>query len=230
MNAHELAAGATSPEPGRRSRGRPPNPELRTAKHARMLNAALSLFLQHGYDQVTVEQVARAAGQSKGAFYWYFKDKEDCLKQIFDSLSKYLDLSILKIIEGGGSARERLRALCDFKNWTGKEMIQLTTLMNSLRHCRTDTVRSMAIQLNAQWRQNGTRLIHNLARAAAEESGWTREQLDAFDFEAWTFCYVAAYNGIQGHFERTELPAAPSAHRIAACIHESFVNRLLKPQ
>jgi AcrR family transcriptional regulator len=75
----------------KRKRGRPPNPALRAAKHARMLRTAMELFISRGYEHVTVEQIAQAAGQSKGAFYWYFKDKEDCLRQIIGNVANKID-------------------------------------------------------------------------------------------------------------------------------------------
>ncbi|MCZ7646300.1 MAG: TetR/AcrR family transcriptional regulator [Planctomycetota bacterium] len=216
--------------PKRRPRGRPPNPELRTAKHGRMLQAALKLFIQRGYDQVTVEQIARVAGQSKGAFYWYFKDKEECLRQIFDSLSKHLDDAILKIVTSEASARDRLKALSDFRNWTGKELVQMATLMNSLAYSRTAAVRELAMQHSAAWMRNGSRMVADLSRAAAQEAGWNRAQVEAFDFEAWTFCYVASYNGVLRYLDRRDLPPPPPTDRIADAIHEAFIHRLLSPR
>lgn len=44
--------------------------------HDRLQNAALSLFGEHGYDNVTVEQIASAAGVSHMTFFRHFPTKE----------------------------------------------------------------------------------------------------------------------------------------------------------
>ena len=45
-----------------------------------MLDAALGLFSKQGYAQTSVDQIARAAGVSKGAVYLYFPSKQSLLE------------------------------------------------------------------------------------------------------------------------------------------------------
>lgn len=40
---------------------------------------AIDCFALHGYQGTTIDMIARAAGVTKGALYYYFKDKEDLL-------------------------------------------------------------------------------------------------------------------------------------------------------
>jgi AcrR family transcriptional regulator len=42
-----------------------------------LLAAAEQLFLAHGVEATTVDQITRAAGVAKGTFYLYFKSKDD---------------------------------------------------------------------------------------------------------------------------------------------------------
>lgn len=42
-----------------------------------ILDAAERLFVRNGPGATTLEQIARAAGVTRGAFYWHFKDKAD---------------------------------------------------------------------------------------------------------------------------------------------------------
>lgn len=55
-------------------RGRPTAGE-RVARRARILDAALPVFLAHGFGNTTVEQLAAAAGVTKRTIYSYFGDK-----------------------------------------------------------------------------------------------------------------------------------------------------------
>ena len=64
-----------APEPGPRTR----RPEDRGPEIAR---AALDLFVSRGFSATKLEDVARAAGVSKGLPYVYFKNKEDLFKAV----------------------------------------------------------------------------------------------------------------------------------------------------
>lgn len=50
----------------------------------KILEASIRLFLTKGYAGGTTNEIARSAGVSKGALYWYFKSKEDILSAILD--------------------------------------------------------------------------------------------------------------------------------------------------
>jgi AcrR family transcriptional regulator len=54
----------------------------RDAKTAQTLDAAESLLLRDGYEATTMASVARAAGISSNAVYWYFSSKDDLLAAV----------------------------------------------------------------------------------------------------------------------------------------------------
>jgi len=51
-----------------------------------LVRVSFDLFGRHGFDGVSIDQISRAAGLSKGAMYWYFRNKEalfvECLKRL----------------------------------------------------------------------------------------------------------------------------------------------------
>jgi AcrR family transcriptional regulator len=49
-----------------------------------LLAAALRVFASQGYRQAGVDEIAAAAGYSKGALYWHFSGKEDLLLTLLD--------------------------------------------------------------------------------------------------------------------------------------------------
>jgi AcrR family transcriptional regulator len=61
----------------------------------RLLESAKRLFSQRGYYATSVEDIVESAGLSKGAFYFYFKSKEE----LFKSLVEEIHLSIVKRLE-----------------------------------------------------------------------------------------------------------------------------------
>lgn len=57
---------------------------LREQKKAKnknaILQAAITLFSQNGYDSTSIEQISKAAGVGKGTVYSYFQTKKDIIK------------------------------------------------------------------------------------------------------------------------------------------------------
>ena len=50
----------------------------------KILNAALSLFAENGYDGTSVEQIAELVGIKAPSLYKHFKGKEDILNALID--------------------------------------------------------------------------------------------------------------------------------------------------
>lgn len=49
-----------------------------------LMKAAYIVFSKKGYEKATVDDIATAAGYTKGAFYWHFLSKEDLFLKIID--------------------------------------------------------------------------------------------------------------------------------------------------
>src|SRR5918911_4430094 len=49
-----------------------------------LLTAALRVFARRGYRDAGVDEIAAAAGYSKGALYWHFSGKEDLLMALLE--------------------------------------------------------------------------------------------------------------------------------------------------
>jgi AcrR family transcriptional regulator len=76
-----------------------------------LLDAALSVFAEHGYRTTTLDQVAEAAGVTKGTIYHYFSTKEELLLR---AIEHYQDRAFarLDVVRRGDydSGAERIRA------------------------------------------------------------------------------------------------------------------------
>jgi AcrR family transcriptional regulator len=80
-------------------------------KRAEILNAALKLFAEGGYEPTTVDEIAARAGIGKGTIYLYFENKEQIFLAVIEAGLIGIDKRFTAIIKGPGSYIERIRAL-----------------------------------------------------------------------------------------------------------------------
>ncbi len=67
-----------------------------------LMQAALRLFVDNGFDQTSVDRIAEAAGLSKGAVYFYFDSKEALLHGLLDQGENVIVDRMVKTIAGAG--------------------------------------------------------------------------------------------------------------------------------
>ena len=79
-----------------------------------LLTIGRRLFSQYGYREVTVEEVAHAAGMGTGSFYNYFDNKETFYNEILDFIEAEGAKRIEKIVGKFQSPINKLRALYRF--------------------------------------------------------------------------------------------------------------------
>jgi AcrR family transcriptional regulator len=72
-----------------------------------ILAAAIEVFLERGVSRATFDQIARAAGVTRGAVYWHFRDKQE----IFAVRQQRADAelrNVFKTVIGLAAARGRV--------------------------------------------------------------------------------------------------------------------------
>ncbi|CAN5613028.1 TetR/AcrR family transcriptional regulator [soil metagenome] len=89
-----------------------------------LLDGARSVFLEHGYHEVTMDEIAAAAGASKPTFYNHFGDKEEVYRRLMqretDDLGQIMGAA--RLIFGDQPPRMRIRmAIASFFDWAEVE-------------------------------------------------------------------------------------------------------------
>ena len=84
--------------------------ELERARiNERLLTAGRATINRTGVRHLAIDDVARAAGISKGSFYSFYPSREDFILSVLESWeAEYRGALVRGITEGGGSFRERL--------------------------------------------------------------------------------------------------------------------------
>jgi AcrR family transcriptional regulator len=75
-----------------------------------ILETALALFRERGFEEATIREIAARAGLSLGAAYYYFKSKEAIVGAYYDYVQEEHLTRARAAFAGGGGLRERLRA------------------------------------------------------------------------------------------------------------------------
>jgi len=75
----------------------------------RITTAALGLFSEHGYASVSIDDIAEAAGVTKGAFYYWFTDKHDLGRDLQHDLYGRLTTLALNALQPEGDAVTNMR-------------------------------------------------------------------------------------------------------------------------
>lgn len=79
-----------------------------------LLDAAELVFYEKGVARASLNEIAQAAGATRGAIYWHFKDKLDLFTAMMDRVTMPLDLAAQNDDASGIAPLERLRNLIDF--------------------------------------------------------------------------------------------------------------------
>ncbi|HET7612414.1 MAG TPA: TetR/AcrR family transcriptional regulator [Gemmatimonadaceae bacterium] len=83
--------------------------ERRTQTRADLIAAARAQFAERGYAAVSLEEIVRAAGVTRGALYHHFADKQDLFRTIVREIEQEIDVRMLSTGGAELSGLERFR-------------------------------------------------------------------------------------------------------------------------
>ena len=94
--------------------------EIETYEH--ILSVASDLITENGFANVSMNDIVKATGLSKGGIYWHFKSKDDIIIAVVDRIfTEQIEL-IDEILPTAGGAGERIMALVQYIGASLEEM------------------------------------------------------------------------------------------------------------
>ncbi|MFJ9621438.1 TetR family transcriptional regulator [Streptomyces sp. NPDC101181] len=99
--------GAAKPARAARSGRAPKSEQTRTL----ILETALGLFAERGYDRTTMRAIAQEAGVSVGNAYYYFSSKEHLVQNFYDRIAAEHAARVGPVLDGDRDLAARLRGL-----------------------------------------------------------------------------------------------------------------------
>lgn len=150
-----------------------------------ILNAALKVFAQNGFDRATIAEIAELAGIGKGTVYEYFKSKkelfEDMIRHSVETYNKKLQNAVTK----GNSVQEKLINFSIAHSEFMEEHIDILRMLPQ-PHMMSEEMKQHMVQE----KYKVFKLIESLIQEGIE-SGLFRKDLDK---EITAFCIIGAVN------------------------------------
>jgi AcrR family transcriptional regulator len=171
------------------------SPEHEQAVRNRIVDAAIKVFGELGYDQASIQDVVRESGLSVGAVYTYFKGKED-LFLVACACEAERETQRLRLrLDALGDLPDRLRVAVD---WAVDMAIQDLTAKGAMIHAwsRADSTPELRAMLQKQRDESVAfaRRLLNEAVGAGELPAWIDVDSLAAAFMSLTNGFVVLAN------------------------------------
>jgi AcrR family transcriptional regulator len=168
------------------------SPEVRAEHRQALVDAAWRCVARTGYCDMTVEDVCREAGVTKGAFYWYFRSRDDVLLALLEEEGAATERALLQVIASSPPGIDRLRRFAKAMLQDGEDQARM--------QLRADLFAEMLCEKEVRRRFLGhLRRRHELLLAAIEEGMATGEYHEAIPSRAITSILLALADGLMFH-------------------------------
>jgi len=87
--------------------------EQKYEKKKKIAKSTCTLFVEKGYVNITISEIAKVAGVGKGTIYEYFKSKEEIIFELMGCLQDDYDEKLTKKIQQNISVKEKVPFLFD---------------------------------------------------------------------------------------------------------------------
>ncbi|MEV5704426.1 helix-turn-helix domain-containing protein [Actinoallomurus sp. NPDC052274] len=104
------------------------NQELREQSRRRILDAALTLFAERGYEGATISQIAERAGVARGLVSYYFPAKDELLHELLGQALEGL-LAGTEPVDGEVTADQRLAGVIDRTLTMARDTLEIQRLV-----------------------------------------------------------------------------------------------------
>lgn len=85
-----------------------PRPDVSEERRKQILDAAVKVFAEAGFDKARMDDIVTESGLSKGTLYWYFDGKDAIITAILENIFEGEIDHLQSLVEAPGSAKDRL--------------------------------------------------------------------------------------------------------------------------
>jgi AcrR family transcriptional regulator len=160
----------------------PARPSVGDRRRAAMVQAAYTLFMERGFESVSVDDIIRVSGGSKATLYKFFGNKEGILRAVVESLADEMLREFSVEFPAARTVRESLLHI-------GTALADLALSENAINQHRHAVAHARAFPDVARlWYESGPkRSIEGIAAFLERETAAGRMRVDDPLRTAWLF-------------------------------------------
>ena len=153
-----------------------------------IIDAARTLFVTDGYDQVTVRKIADAVEYTPGAIYSYFEDKDAIFhavhRQGFEELTRRMGAAMLDVASKAGTPLDQLRRI-------GEEYLRFAHDNPELYDLMFVAQAPMKAADPDMWPEGSQtfNVVRGVIRAAVEGGYIKPGDVESLSFLCWSACH-----------------------------------------
>jgi AcrR family transcriptional regulator len=166
--------------------------QLRRERRRQIVEAALDVFAEKGFNAANVSDVAARAGVSQGTIYLYFESKEELLIQALRSFFDDFGQGTAGAVAQCPTAAEKLRAL-------GRAMVDFTAEAEGLFPLFLDYWASSPRRVEAGQLWTSILVEYKDLVVGIIEEGVRNGEFRPVDAEALVWALLAAYDGLAAY-------------------------------
>jgi AcrR family transcriptional regulator len=177
-----------------------------------ILRGALPLYMKHGPDKVTMDDVANASGRSRTSLYYYYKNHGEIYQAVLTTMSRDSTDRIREAVIAAHSLEDKLYAFCmaklkTYESWKEihKKMWLALNSEEQSKHSKTMKV------LHAALMQQENTIIQEMLSEARKRADI--RSLKAVDRDMFAFILSTGIRGI-----RNEIMDLQDAHDMTAAV------------
>ena len=100
----------------------------------KIYNTAFSLMTKKGFSKITIEDISKKAGVSVGAFYHYFKSKDDLLYEVYHRADNYFKDNVMNKLKSDNSLDQIVEYFRHYARYQERTNIGFTTHLYSIEN------------------------------------------------------------------------------------------------
>jgi len=188
-----------------------------------ILEAAETLFSEHGIARTTLEQIARSAGVTRGAVYWHFKDKTDVLSALYERTTAP-QLALIQV----ASEQEDLADPLEFLERTGIRFLALFASDKSQQRMHRIMSNAALSEDTAAWLAEANAELWHVFQRLVRRAGEAGQLTDELTPDEVAVSLMVMFNGLLNEWLRSDR-AFPLEVLGARLVHHHFASLRRKP-